>query len=152
MSIFKRIGTILLALTLCFCSSISAFAAEPNATTETIVEESVENDDSGVSLASDYIGGNTYHGSDSSTMTVTVYLSKAMWNTTFEFAVSGNSNGLYDVVMTTPSGSTTRKTIYGNGSADIFTLVYSAAGTYTFTFSRATSGTSTVTCYVNVYS
>lgn len=115
--IFKRIGAILLALTLCFGTTLTAFAAE-----EGVEQYSTVSERSGSS------------GSFTDTTTLYVVVDAAKNNATVSAAVEGNPYGSYQVTIKDPSGNVIRTTeIFGSGVAATFNYSVTS-GTYTFTF------------------
>lgn len=152
--IFKRIGAILVALTLCLGTSATAFAAEsePVVSQTEVADTSATSEDEGIMPCSNYIGSNRIVSSDVGTFSIPISLSTAIWNTTFRVIIDGDSSVLYNVTITEPNGTRHSMEAWGNGTPYPITLFYTSAGTYMFSFNRVSSGSSTVLAIVEVYS
>lgn len=140
--IFKRIGAILLALTLCFGTTLTAFAAEevPAVKDTVILEDTNVARSTSVELSSvtfypDYADN--------------CYLSTSR-NANFIIAVSGNPNGLYRLTITYQDGTQIYSgTRAGNGSSPSVNL-YAKAGTYTFSFQWVGGVATSATAVYNI--
>ncbi len=124
--ILKRIGAILLALTLCFGTSLTSFAAE--VATEVANENSTEYDVVPMSL---YSGSTRF----TSTGSFGIRLASNVRNAAFVTFVLGNSNGSYRVDVSGPNGFSDTITVNGDGIHSSFRPISNAlAGVYTFRF------------------
>lgn len=117
---FKRIGAILLALTLCFGTTLTAFAGYAS--------------QSGITNKGD----------------VYLYVDSAKNNAEFSYSVEGNPTGLYDITITDPNHNVVyTDTIYGNtDNHKIYRK--SVVGTYTFTFQCVTYTRPSVTATAGI--
>ena len=139
--IFKRIGTILLALTLCFGTTLTAFAAE----------EGVEVNETTVTYSDKIASGkseNTFTTNDR----VYVSLTNGNWSADFEITILPATNASFTVTLTTPSGDQYVDTVIADGIAHHFrTLTYAPAGTYTIYFLRQSGSSANYKAFVDVY-
>lgn len=137
-NIFKRIGAIFLALTLCFGTSLTAFAAED---VPTVTEESDFSTFSNPNILNSNVSKSFQTQGE-----VSVQLDSATWNLAFYAAVAYNSGSTYYVRILAPNGETFTGTVPGDGSLHyIDTILYAPAGNYKFSFSRITGNPVTLT-------
>lgn len=138
---FKRIGAILVALTLCLGASTTAFAAE----SENVEVESTAEDSATIVPLLNIVESNVSpQFQTQGKLTVTLY--SAIWYADFYVAVSTNSGSDYAVKITAPDGQVVSGTTLGNNELHhIGRLTYAPAGTYTFTITRKTGSLATVT-------
>lgn len=135
---FKRIGAILLALTLCFGTTLTAFAAED---VPTVTEESEFSTFSNPNIISSNVS-NSFQTQG----TVDVQLDSATWNLTFYVAVAYNSGSTYAIRIVAPNGDTFTGTVPGDGSLHyIDSIFYAPAGTYKFSITRRTGNPTVLT-------
>lgn len=139
---FKRIGAILVALTLCLGASTTAFAAESE---NVPVNESTVEDTSPIIPRLNIVeSGLSSQFQTQGKLTVTLF--SAIWYADFYVAISTNSGSDYAVKVTAPDGQTISGTAIGDsGLHFIDRLTYAPAGTYTFTITRKTGSLATVT-------
>lgn len=137
--IFKRIGAILLALTLCFGTTLTAFAAEE----VPAVSESIESDDIVPYSSTLEIESKAFSGDGD----LYFDLSSGNFGATFSVKVECSSTVGYDVVMVDPNGNTYSLTVTsGSGFQPIANYGYAPAGRYTFYFYHAFGSYNTATC------
>lgn len=134
---FKRIGAILLALTLCLGTSLTAFATEDESGA---VSEIVAVEDGSVTIEEITSETRTAVGLISDTFTLSKTLTRTLTSSqkvTFIIAVTDNSSGLYDLTITYQDGTQ----IYSGkrpGDGTYPPLILNAsAGTYTFSYTYA---------------
>lgn len=136
-SLVTRILALVMALSMVFMmTAVNAFAeGDETATTGKVPEGSAKS-------SGDLITFGTLVFTNSGT--ITLNLSKAYWFVTISGVITGNAGAQYEVVMTTPSGSSV--TTYMTSSSGTFslitTLAYASAGTYKFKFTRLTGSAS----------
>ena len=123
----SAIMALLLAVSMCVGSSATAFAAE-----ETTPEAPVDITESVGQVL--YADGKDFSGSTTISLTMT----SGNWSADFLGYVIDSTGALYEIVLTTPSGTT--YTAYVNGSSGSFVniknFIYASAGTYTFKFTN----------------
>lgn len=141
--IFKRLGAILLALTLCMSMSAIAFAAEAD-----------NNFEISAKTAQLYSIGQVLYSkseqlNDSST-TFTITTSEANWDADFILSVAGSSSEKFTVTLLAANGTFYDSTVYANGIGATFNMSYAKAGTYTFTFTRSNGSTTPVVCTAQI--
>lgn len=84
--------------------------------------------------------------------TISIYMSSGNWSTDFLVAITGNAGAVYEVDMTTPSGSTYSALVTsGTGYfTHIATMAYAGKGTYTFQIYRLTGSAVTAHALVEI--
>ena len=109
-------------------TTVSAAEAPTPETPETpvIVDESVGQ--VLVSGSADFVNSTTIY----------LYLSSGNWSADCLAVVTGNPGAIYEVVMTTPGGSSSTAYVTSNSGVftNIVTLSYASSGTYKFKFTR----------------
>lgn len=137
--ICKRIGAILLALTLCFGTSLTAFAAEDVA----VANETV-NTEEGISPASTYTTIlDADHGTITDNSTLTLTLNSTALFVSFKVQLTASSSGVYSVTLKEPDGTSHNANVVCNAKEPTSFLVpYAKAGVYTYHFDRISGATS----------
>lgn len=135
-NIFRRIGAILLALTLCLGTSLTAFAAE---------DEAVRND--GISTTSTNGEITRVENTVADGEKLSLVLSSNQLYVNFKITISANGSGAYSVRMVAPDGTSQVATVYCNGGGANIPVYFAKAGEYNFHFDR-TSGVSPVSATI----
>lgn len=142
---FKRIGAILVALTLCLGASTTAFAAESeNVEVESTAEE-------GIMPASSIV--NSWVSKSFQTQEIYTFdLTTTYWYADFYVAVRTNNGANYSVSITAPNGDKISETVLGDAGVHfVGRFTYAPAGTYTVNISRRTGSAITVTALTVLY-
>ena len=84
--------------------------------------------------------------------TISIYMSSGNWSADFLVAITGNAGAMYQVDMTTPSGSTYSAFITsGTGYFTLIaTMAYAGKGTYIFQIYRLTGSANTAHALVEI--
>ena len=119
----SRFLAIILALTLCFASTTTAFAAE--------TEQSLETEQQSVARSVVIAGGST---SFSNSGDIYLTLDGHYWGCGLMFSVMGNPDGQYhcNVVNLDSGYEYSVGTVYGNGQGTTLSYHYLGPGTYKF--------------------
>lgn len=137
-NIFRRIGAILLALTLCLGTSLTAFAAEDAA----VANETI-NTEEGISPASTYTILDADYGTIKDGSTLTLTLNSTALFVSFKVKLSASSSGIYSVTLKEPDGTTHTANVVCNATEPTsFSVPYAKAGVYTYYFDRISGASS----------
>lgn len=147
--ILNRIVSILVALTLCLGTTLTAFAAEENTFVEGI---GVVDEESGIMPTA--VGAILYFKDDDfiPDSTIPIGTTEGNWDADFSALVYGNPSARYSVTMTAASGETQSITVSGDGVPVFFTsMTYAKAGTYKFFFRQLTGNRIKIHAEVKIF-
>lgn len=132
--ILNRIVSILVALTLCLGTTLTAFAAEENTFVEGI---GVVDEESGIMPYSEPLAYAVSPQDLIDTRYVFLHLDNTDTSATFEAGIDTNPGVYYKVSVLTPDNRTFSATIVADGYLHLIKLnTYAPAGTYQFYFVR----------------